>query len=156
MSLKVLVENKDPTGRKADVKTIGVLWIAIHKSFRLATRESNVAILGTLYPMQFHSFFYQICLPSTVYSDTNTDPIGGIKYSVRMLSAEDQFASGKKYTNTNGRTIYSECDSVCHQEEIPWDAIYQNNTDGIKLYCFNSFKISAVLKYESLFLGAKN
>ena len=73
-----------------------------------------------------------------------------------MLSAEDQFASGKKYTNTNGRTIYSECDSVCHQEEIPWDAIYQNNTDGIKLYCFNSHKISAVLKSGSLFLGAKN
>ena len=135
IEIPVLVENQDPTGRVADVKTIGVLWIAIHKSFRLATREHNIAILGTLYPMQFHSFFYQICLPHPAYSDTNTDPIGGIKYSVRMLSAEGDTGrdTGTKYTNANGRTILSKCDSPCFQTEPPWDKIYHNDTSGTDL-----------------------
>ena len=123
--------SRDPLGRTTQEESLGVLWIAIHKSFRLATREHNVAILGTLYPMQFHAHFHQICLPHTAYSDSNTDPIGGIKYSVRMLSIEGD--NSRKFTNANGRTIYSPCQSSCNKTKPEYRDIYETKDKGVIL-----------------------
>jgi hypothetical protein len=54
---------------------VGVLWIALHPSFELSTREFNLAVVGLTYPLQFHAHLYQICLPSGSYSDSNAGKI---------------------------------------------------------------------------------
>ena len=70
--LIVNVKNQDPMGRQSQVTDlIDVLWISVHKSFKMSTREHNVAIIGTVFPLQFHAHLYPICLPSASYSDTN-------------------------------------------------------------------------------------
>ena len=130
ISFPVLIPD-DPLGRITTEKSIGILWVAIHKSFRLATREHNIAILGTLYPMQFHAHFYQICLPHSAYSDTNTDPIGGIKYSIRMLSIEGD--KSREFTNANGRTIYSPCQDKCTKIPPNFEDIYYKREGGSEL-----------------------
>ena len=81
--------------------------------------------------MQFHAHFYQICLPHAAYSDTNTDPIGGIKYSIRMLSMEGD--GSRKFTNANGRTIYSPCQSQCTTTKPSFSEMYYKNEGGSHL-----------------------
>ena len=70
---QVSLEKQDPLGKSPpeDSETAEVLWIALHKSFRKATRENNIAILGTKFPFQFHAHLLPICLPSGTFSDTN-------------------------------------------------------------------------------------
>ena len=50
---------------------VGVLWVAVHKHFNPTTGEKNVALLTTIWRMQFSSSLYQICLPMPDASDTN-------------------------------------------------------------------------------------
>ena len=48
-----------------------------------------------------------------------SDPVGGLKYSIKMLSREEKQTN--EYTNANGRTIYGRCETPCTTEPIPED-----------------------------------
>lgn len=121
--VKISLKYQDPLGRNSPIKFLDVLWVSIHHSFRKSTRENNIAILGTVYPMQFHAHFYPICLPSASFSDTNADPFGILKYSIKLLSTEGD--TGKSFTNANGRTIYGECATNCTSQN-PLENIYDD------------------------------
>ena len=55
------------------------------------------------------------------YCATNlfSDPVGGLKYSIKMLSREEK--QTHEYTNANGRTIYGRCETSCTTDPIPED-----------------------------------
>ena len=119
---------KDPLDRTIkfdEDKVADVLWIALHYNYNKKTREYNIAVVGLTYPLQFHAHLYQICLPATNDGDSNVDPIGGLKYSIKLLAKEEE--NLKNYTNANGRTIYGECETKCTNETIP-DFVTSNST----------------------------
>ena len=73
------LKDRDPNGRivsgipmdRQSYYGVGVLWVAVHPSFRQESLEHNVALVVTLWPLQFNAFTYSICLPSPEDSDTN-------------------------------------------------------------------------------------
>ena len=50
---------------------VGVLWVTVNPNYNATTRENNVALLTTIWSLQFTSSLYQICLPMSDASDTN-------------------------------------------------------------------------------------
>ena len=48
-----------------------------------------------------------------------------------MLSKEGR--SSKKFTNSNGRTIYGECESPCANKTIELDDIYEGDDEAKRL-----------------------
>ena len=50
---------------------VGVLWVSVHPAFNNTLGEKNVALLTTIWRLQFSSSLYQICLPMPDASDTN-------------------------------------------------------------------------------------
>ena len=132
----VWLKDRDPNGRilsgipsaRQYKYGVGVLWVAVHPSFRQDSREHNIALVVTMWPLQFNAFTYPICLPSPEDSDTNagdvvlyyncylvatctaypsSDPLGITKYSVKALRKRNQPL--KKYSGVNGMSIYGEC-----------------------------------------------
>ena len=61
---------------------VGVLWIGVHPGFNATSGEKNVALLTTIWRLQFSSSLYQVCLPMPDASDTN---IGKQKYLIVLL-----------------------------------------------------------------------
>ena len=76
---KVWLEDRHPNGWiPANIpKTrqghygVGILWVTVNPNYNPETRENNVALLTTIWPLQFTSSMYQICLPMLDASDTN-------------------------------------------------------------------------------------
>ena len=109
------LKDRDPNGRivsgipqtRQFTYGVGVLWVAVDPSFRADTREHNVALIVTMWPLQFNSFTYPICLPSPEDSDTNAEPLGILKYSVKALRKSAKPL--KKFTGTTGLSIYGQC-----------------------------------------------
>ena len=70
-----LGRNRDPNGKMAvglpDHFGIPVLWVALHDKYNPVSHANNIALVTTVFPMQFNSFTYPICLPFEAGSDTN-------------------------------------------------------------------------------------
>ena len=74
--------------------------------------------------------FISIWHPSFIFWQI-VDPFGGLKYSIKMLSKEGR--SSKKFTNSNGRTIYGECETPCSNKTIELDDIYEGDDEAKRL-----------------------
>ena len=55
---------------------VGVLWVGVHPGYNATSGEKNVALLTTIWRLQFSSSLYQICLPMPDASDTNIGKTG--------------------------------------------------------------------------------
>ena len=60
--------------------------------------------------MDFRHFITLLC-----YWIFILDPVGGLKYSIKLLSKEEE--NTYNYTNANGRTIYQRCESPCNTDK---------------------------------------